>query len=161
MDEDERSRMAAFIAYGQLDSPNEPELDELVRLAAAILQAPRAVISLVDTDRCWFKAKFGVSEQELPRVGSFCTHAIRGPDVLVVPDTIADRRFVDSPLVTTDPSIRFYAGAPLRSRAGARIGTMCVLDTKPRGGLKTFQTRYLATLAERAVDAFERQARRA
>ena len=153
--DNEQARLATLAGYRVLDTPNEPELDQLVRLAAATAQVPIALISLVDANRCWFKARYGVEVAELPRVNSFCTHAIRGPDVFVVEDTTADSRFATSDLVNRPPNIRFYAGAPLKAPNGARIGTLCVLDTKTHKGLTGHQSKYLATLAERAITAFE------
>ena len=120
--QDEQARLAALKGYGVLDTPNEAEFDDIVREAARVLGTPIALISLIDADRQWFKAKVGLEASEAPRSISFCTHAIRGPDILVVEDATEDDRFASNPLVTGDPHIRFYAGTPLKTPGGKRIG---------------------------------------
>ncbi|WP_420402355.1 GAF domain-containing protein [Nisaea sp.] len=115
-----------------LDTPHEEEFDLVVQLAAHLFNAPIALVSLVDETRQWFKAHYGLETRETDRKHAFCTHAIKGDEVMVVPDAQADERFRDNPLVTGDPSIRFYAGAPLLSRNAARLGTLCVIDRVPR-----------------------------
>jgi PAS domain S-box-containing protein len=129
---DETSRLAALARYEILDTAPEREFDDLTRLAANICGAPMARISFVDRQREWFKSKVGLKEAGGPRETSFCGHAILEPDVMVVSDTAADERFSDNPRVTGDPSIRFYAGAPLLTSDGQAIGTICVMDRKPR-----------------------------
>ncbi|MCK8785635.1 EAL domain-containing protein [Roseomonas sp. NAR14] len=124
--------MAALHATGLVDSGREESFDQLAELAAQLLGAPIALISLVDADRHWNKAHHGTALRELPRDVSFCAHAILQHEPLVIDDTRADPRFADNPLVLQDPSIRFYAGAPLRSREGLALGTLCVLDERPR-----------------------------
>ncbi len=154
--------MAALTSYGVLDTPNEAEFDAIVREAAKAMRAPIALISLLDDNRQWFKAKVGLEPSETPRSISFCTHAIRGGDVMVVPDARQDDRFAANPLVTGSPNIRFYAGAPLKTASGMRIGTLCVLDDKPRAQLTERQKAMLETLAERTMQAMEeRRARKA
>ena len=129
---DEEGRLAALIRYHVLDTPVEKQFDDLVKLAGQICQAPIALISLVDRERQWFKAKVGIDASETPRSISACQYTIQQSEVMQVPDTLEDPRFVTNPLVTGDPHMRFYAGAPLITPAGERIGTICVLDTKPR-----------------------------
>lgn len=116
-----------------LDTPEEADFDRLVALAAVLCEAPIALVSLVDGDRQWFKARLGTDLTETPRADSFCAWAIAsGEDVFVVEDATADWRFAENPLVVGPPGIRFYAGAPLHDGAGSPIGTICVLDRVPR-----------------------------
>ncbi|SEM76507.1 GAF domain-containing protein [Sphingomonas gellani] len=155
LDDSERAGVAALEGYGILDTPNEPEFDEIVREAAAIFHTPIALISLLDENRQWFKAKVGMEASETPRSISFCTHAIRGHGVFSVPDTTRDERFASNPLVTEDPGIRSYAGAPLKTVDGIRMGTLCVLDTEPGRVLTTEEQALLHELADRVVLAME------
>ena len=157
---DEADRLKSLHGYGLLDTPNEPEFDAIVREAARDMGAPVALISLVDEHRQWFKAKVGLAPHEMPRSISFCTHAIRGPDVMVVEDATADDRFATNPLVTGDPNIRFYAGAPLKTADGKRIGTLCVIDTAARRTPTDADKARLEALAARTVAAFERRSQR-
>lgn len=117
---------------GLLDSPDEERFDRLTRLARQALGVPIALVSLVDTDRQWFKSRQGVATSETGRDISFCGHAILGDEIFEVPDALVDTRFADNPLVTGAPHIRFYAGAPLCTRSGHRIGTLCVISNTPR-----------------------------
>lgn len=128
----EQERLAALRGYGVLDSPNEPEFDAIVREAARICGVPVALISFIDENRQWFKAKVGIEASDTPRSISFCTHAIQREEGLVIEDARLDDRVSANPLVTGDPNIRFYAGVPLRTPNGARLGTLCVIDQKPR-----------------------------
>lgn len=155
MADETAGRLAALKGYGVLDTPNEPEFDAIVRQAAAYFDAPVALVSLVDENRQWFKAKVGVEPSETPLAISFCTHAIRGPDVFVVEDTTQDPRFADFTIVTGDPNVRFYAGAPLKTPDGHRLGTLCVLDTKARGALSDEQKQALESMAARVSELFE------
>jgi len=152
---EDRSRVSELKSYGVLDTPNEAEFDKIVLEAARILGTPIALISLIDENRQWFKAKVGLEPAETPRLISFCTHAIRGSDVFVVQDTTKDERFADNPLVTGDPGIRFYAGAPLKTSTGKRIGTLCVIDKKARVALTDRQKAELQVLAERTMQELE------
>jgi GAF domain-containing protein len=156
----ETARLKALHGYGVLDTPNEAEFDAIVREAAKALGTPVALISLIDEHRQWFKAKVGLEPAETPRSISFCTHAIRGTEVMVVEDARNDARFADNPLVTGDPNIRFYAGAPLKTRDGQRIGTLCVIDTAVHGPPSAADRTKLEALAARTVQAFERRAAR-
>ncbi|HWH71009.1 MAG TPA: PAS domain S-box protein, partial [Candidatus Sulfotelmatobacter sp.] len=116
-----------------LDTPQESDFDELVRLAAQICQTPIALVSLVDQDRQWFKGRYGLELSETPRRLSFCAHSIlQAPAMMEVPNALQDKRFADNELVTGPLGIRFYAAAPLVSREGQALGTLCVIDTRPR-----------------------------
>jgi PAS domain S-box-containing protein len=148
--EHEAERLAALRGLGILDTPPEPAYDELCSLAAYICQTPIALISLVDEDRQWFKSRVGWTAEETPRDVAFCAHAILQPDLLVVPDARADQRFANNPLVTSPPSIRFYAGAPLVTADGHALGTICAIDHQPRE-LTAEQAQALRTLSRQVV----------
>ena len=128
----EEGRLAALRKLALLDSEPEERFDRLTRLAAGLLQAPVSLVSLVDHDRQWFKSRVGTLIQETPRDISFCAHAILGDDAMVIPDVLDDDRFADNPIVVGPPHVRFYAGCPLTLPDGNALGTLCVLDTKPR-----------------------------
>jgi two-component sensor histidine kinase/PAS domain-containing protein len=129
---DESKRLAALRQYGILDTPREAEFDDVVRIAAHVCDAPIAVVNLIENHRQWFKAEVGLGIRETPRDVSICAHAILQPGLFVVPDTTKDPRFDCNPLVTGDPHLRFYAGALLETPEGLPLGTVCVLDYKPR-----------------------------
>ncbi len=148
---DEAGRLAVLREYGVLDTLPEASFDDIVFLASYICEAPMAMVSLVDEDRQWFKAKTGTDLEETPRDVAFCAHAINTPDeIFVVPDAHQDPRFATNPLVHGKPHIRFYAGAPLISPEGMPLGTLCVTDEVP-GYLSPAQTRALAALAREVV----------
>ncbi len=128
----ESARLAALNRYAILDSEPEQSFDDLVSLAAHICRVPMAMLSLVDDHRQWFKSKLGVQVRETPRENSICAHAIQQGDLFIVPDTLQDARFRENPLVTGEPHIRFYAGAPLINEDGYALGTLCVVDREPR-----------------------------
>jgi hypothetical protein len=136
----EQHRIKVLRQYAVLDSEPEQEFDDLAAMAAHICGTPIALISLVDDNRQWFKSKVGLKINETPRSHSFCAHALENPDeILVVPDATRDDRFFKNPLVTGDPSIRFYAGAPLLTSEDAVLGTVCVIDRVPRELTETQQ----------------------
>ena len=130
---DEASRLATLHSLKVLDTPAEERFDRLTRLAKRLFGVPIAVVSLVDANRQWFKSCDGLDDTEAPRDTSFCGHAICGDDILLIPDATQDLRFHDNPLVTGEPHIRFYAGRPLSAANGAKLGTLCLIDRKPRG----------------------------
>jgi PAS domain S-box-containing protein len=128
----ESERLAALQRYHILDTTAEEAFDELAKLASTICGAPIALISLVDASRQWFKARVGLDVQETARDISFCAHVLHESDVFVIEDVLDDPRFATNPLVTGEPNIRFYAGAPLTSPEGQTLGTLCVIDRQPR-----------------------------
>ncbi|MBI5384528.1 MAG: GAF domain-containing protein [Verrucomicrobia bacterium] len=150
----EKRRLEVLWKYDVLDTPPDASLDDLTELAASICQTPIAMVSLVDQERQWFKARVGLALTETPRDISFCTHAILQPDVMVVRDALLDPRFKSSPLVTGDPYIRFYAGAPLTTSEGLALGTLCVADRVPRV-LDSKQSEALRKLARVIVQFLE------
>ncbi len=150
--DDEAERVAALRRLGILDTPPEERFDRHTRIASALFRVPIALVSLVDADRQWFKSCFGTDVCESSRETSFCAHAIAGnANILVVPDALQDERFRDNPMVSEGPRIRFYAGSVLHSPEGKRIGTLCILDVRPRN-LSDDERRLLADVAA-AVEA--------
>lgn len=167
--DNEVERIAALASYAILDTPPESFFDDIVRLAAQICDTPTALLSFVDVRRQWFKARLGMAAEETPREVSFCQHALtNGPAVLYVPDATLDPRFSDSPLVTGEAGIRFYAGAPLVTPAEEVLGVLCVLDRMPRKlapaqefALRTLATQVMSQLdLRRTVRQREQEARR-
>ena len=128
----EKTRIETLRSLRILDTSPEERFDRLTRLAKRLFGVPIALISLVDTDRQWFKSCQGLDASETPRDVSFCGHAILGDDILMVPDALLDARFHDNPLVVGDPKIRFYAGCPLAVPNGSKLGTLCLIDVEPR-----------------------------
>lgn len=150
----EVKRLKVLWEYDVLDTMPEQMFDDLTELAAKICEAPIALISLVDEKRQWFKSKVGLSAKESSRDVSFCAHAIGRDGLFVVPDATKDKRFAGNPLVTADPKIRFYAGAPLITPDGHALGTLCVLDKVPRK-LKADQQQALRVLARHVMTQLE------
>jgi PAS domain S-box-containing protein len=151
---DEKERLAALYRYEVLDTEPEPAFDDIATLAAQICGTPISLISLVDRDRQWFKARVGLDAPETPRDLAFCAHAVTGSDLLVVPDATRDDRFAANPLVLDAPQIRFYAGAPLITPEGQSIGTLCVIDREPRE-LTHEQVEALEALSRQTVAQLE------
>lgn len=152
--ENEAARLAELRDYDILDTATEKSFDDIVALASMICQVPIALVSLVDEHRQWFKARHGVELAETPRDISFCGHAILGADVMEVPDSRQDERFMDNPFVEGDQGVRFYAGAPLVTARGYHLGTLCVIDHQPRQ-LTPEQTSALQALARQVIHLFE------
>jgi diguanylate cyclase (GGDEF)-like protein len=151
---EEARREEAVEAEKITDTGPEESFDRIVRLACAAFSTPVSVISIVESDRQWFKAREGIEITETPREYSFCAHAILNDDVMVVEDAADDARFRENPFVTAPDGIRFYAGAPLKTRSGQRLGTLCVIDHIPRR-VGQRETRLLADLAAIVVDELE------
>ena len=154
MPQNESKRLKVLWQYDVLDTVPEEVFDDLTELAARICEAPIALISLVDEKRQWFKSKVGVSVSETSRDLSFCAYAITQNDLFIVPDATQDKRFANNPLVTSDPKIRFYAGAPLITPDGHALGTLCVIDKVPRE-LRLEQEQALRILARHVVSQLE------
>lgn len=151
----ETARLAALAGYGILDTLPEASYDDLVAIAAGICDAPMSSVALFDAERKWFKSQHGFSLASMPRHLAFGAHAIERPnEILVVPDALADTRFVDNPFVVGEHKVRFYAGAPLVSSTGAAVGTICVMDRTPRD-LAPFQREALASLSRQVVNLLE------
>lgn len=148
--------LEALRACAILDTPPEPEFDEIARRAASICEVPVAAITLVDRDRCWFKARVGLDSPEIPREAGFCGYAFQSSGTFIVEDALAHPRFRNAPLVTMPGGFRFYAGVPLRLREGTSVGTLCVLDRHPRL-LKTDQVMALHQLAGSVVALLEKR----
>lgn len=151
----QKDRLHELNSYRILDTPEEQELDELTQIAAYLFETPMSLITFVDDKRQWFKSKVGVNLSETPREISFCQHTLNDPDeVLVIHDPLQDERFKNNPLVLNKPSIRFYAGAPLKTPNGNVLGTLCVLDDKPRVFSKN-KIKALQLLAKKVMDYLE------
>lgn len=129
---DEAERLAELVSLALLDSERDTRFDRVTRLARRIFDVDVALVTLIDGDRQWFLSKQGTDLDESAREISFCAHALHSDDVLHVPDASADERFAENPLVTADPAIRFYAGQPIHGPGGSRLGTLCVIDRRPR-----------------------------
>jgi len=151
----ETARLGKLAEYQILDTDPEREFDEIVQVAAKLLGTPISLISLIDRDRQWFKARYGLGASQTPREHAFCEHAIKRDDVYVVDDATKNPLFSENPLVTGAPDIRFYAGAPLITPDKFRLGTLCVIDTAPRDGLSEDHQTILELLARMVVNALE------
>ncbi|MES2754311.1 MAG: GAF domain-containing protein [Pseudomonadota bacterium] len=153
---DRAARLAALAAYGILDTPPEQAFDDIAELAAALCETPVALVSLVDSDRQWFKARVGFEPCETDLDSSVCKYALSESDLLIIPDLTRDPRTAGNRLVTGDPAIRFYAGAPLRTADGVTIGSLCVIDTVPRpAGLSERQRDGLRALGRHVMATLE------
>jgi len=151
----EAERLAALFALLLLDTPPEERFDKIVAFAAEEFEVPIALISLLDTDRQWFKAAVGLGDTcQTGRDISFCGHAIMRAEIMVIEDALLDERFHDNPLVTGAPHIRFYAGAPLTLSNGLALGTLCIIDTKPRK-LDPMALAILSTLRSLVIQELE------
>jgi phosphoribosyl 1,2-cyclic phosphodiesterase len=151
---DEDQRLRALQESGLLDTASEERFDRYTRIAAALFDVPVALVSLVDRERQWFKSRTGIDATETARDSAFCAHAILGDDVLQVPDALQDDRFADNPLVTSEPRVRFYAGAPLMLKNGTHAGTLCVIDHRARN-LDDGQLQLLRDLAKLVEQEFQ------
>ncbi|HEX7149883.1 MAG TPA: GAF domain-containing sensor histidine kinase [Thermoanaerobaculia bacterium] len=152
--QDELARLRALEALHILDTAPEAAYDDLTRLASIVCGTPIALVSLVDASRQWFKSRIGLCASETPREVAMCAHAIVQEGLFIVRDTLEDGRFADNPLTTGEPHIRFYAGAPLITRAGYKLGTLCVIDRVPRDLTETQQDA-LRVLARQVVTHLE------
>ena len=154
MESNEKARVQALRKYKILDTDPEKAFDDLTILASSICNTPMALISVIDSDRQWFKSKVGVDLRETPLEVSFCAVAIKQPNLFVVPDASKDPRFSSNPFVVSDPKVRFYAGAPYSSSDGHPLGTLCVIDTVPRE-LTPSQEAALLALSRQVQAQFE------
>ena len=152
--DDEAFRLQSLRGLEVLDTPAEAEFDALVKVASLVCGKPISLISLVDAERQWFKADFGLGAPQTPRDVAFCAHAILNDGIFEVQDTLLDARFARNPLVLEAPDIRFYAGAPITLSNGARVGTLCVIDRTP-GALTAMQREVLQNLSIAAAQALE------
>ena len=143
---DETVRLMTLKSLNILDTPSEDRFDRLARLTMKMFNVPVAMVTLVDEERQWMKSCVGMDPQILPRAISFCGHAILGSEVFVIPDMLLDERFADNPLVL-EQNVRFYAGCPIKSSNGSKLGTLCIVDTVPR----EFTTDECNTLADLAA----------
>ncbi|MHA4866403.1 GAF domain-containing protein [Duganella sp. PWIR1] len=147
----DQERLAALREMLILDTPPEERFDKVVQFAAQEFDVPIALISLIDENRQWFKARVGLDACETGRDISFCGHAILQSDILVIPDSRADERFADNPLVVDEPHVIFYAGTPLLMPSGHVIGTLCLIDHHPRA-LDATELAILASLRDLLVE---------
>jgi GAF domain-containing protein len=152
--DNDQERLAALRELLILDTPPEERFDKVVRFAAEEFDMPIALLSLIDENRQWFKANVGLDTCETGRDISFCGHAILQPDIFVIPDARADQRFADNPIVTGEPYVIFYAGAPLTLASGFAVGTLCLIDHKPRE-LDATELAILSTLRDLLLEEME------
>lgn len=154
--ENEGDRLQKLLDYKILDTGPEKAFDRITRIVAETIGVPIALVSLIDTDRQWFKSRYGLDAEQTPRDAAFCAHAILGDQVFVIEDAHLDERFADNPLVTGDPSVRFYAGAPLITPDGHKLGTLCAIDRVPRK-ISNEHLQLIEDLASLVVDEIELQ----
>ncbi|MFO7482616.1 GAF domain-containing protein [Oceanibaculum nanhaiense] len=157
---DEEYRLAALHQLRLLDTPPEDAFEKIVALGQSLFDVPTCLVSLIDSDRQWFKARTGLGVPETPRAVSFCGHAIHGREIFVILDARKDERFHDNPVVTGPPFLRFYAGAPIWLPSGYAIGTVCLLSPDPRQSFDAQQQGLLAALANLALEAITARALR-
>ena len=150
----EKERLSTLYSYAILDTESESDFENIVQLASQICNTPVSLISLIDQDRQWFKANKGFAQPETARSVSFCAHAIQQQGVMMVKDALHDERFIHNPLVTGDPYIRFYAGAPMVTSDGYALGALCVIDQEARE-LSHQQLFALKTLSQQVVTQLE------
>lgn len=150
----EQSRIETLLDYEILDTDAEQVFDDLTELAAELLKTPIALMSFIDEKRQWFKSRFGLDITQTPRQFAFCAHTILEEEVFVIENATQDKRFVDNPLVIYSPNIEFYAGVIIKSKSKLPLGTLCILDTKPRKWTEE-QARLLAMLARQAESQLE------
>ncbi|AFZ14093.1 GAF sensor hybrid histidine kinase [Crinalium epipsammum PCC 9333] len=151
----EAQRLEALRRYNILDTPPEESFDRITTLAARLFEVPIALVSLVDEYRAWFKSSYGFDTPEVSRESTMCSFALLYNDILIVPDTRSDPRFACMPFATSEPGLRFYAGAPLVTQDGFNLGTLCLLDSKPRLKLTSSEEATLKDLAAMVVDELE------
>ncbi len=152
--DNEQARLNELLAYQLLDTEEEADFNDIVKLASQICETPISLITLIDADRQWFKAKTGLDASETPRDLAFCAHAIQDQELMIVPDATKDERFANNPLVTGNPHVGFYAGMPLITENGFALGTLCVVDHQPRE-LNEMQLMSLRILSKQAVKLME------
>lgn len=152
--EDEAKRIAELYKYELHDKAYEEEFNEIVRLASSICNVPMSLITLIDVDKQWFKARIGIDGNETARSVSFCAHAILSDELMEIQNALDDERFFDNPFVIDDPNIRYYAGMPLITNNGYKLGTLCVLDRVPRH-LNEEQYGALKVLSKQVIKLFE------
>lgn len=153
----ETVRLETLRGYGILDTPAEPAFNQLVMQIAATFRVKSALISFIDDDRQWYKARVGITTDHVPRAISFCTHSIGQDAVTVVPDAREDERFCRNPYVTAPGGVRFYAAAPIKALNRARIGTVCVFDSVPRSGMTERSRLQLSSFAAQVVELLEQR----
>ena len=149
---EEERRLKALAEYRILGTGSESCYDSITQIACHTCNVPISLMTLVDHDRQWFKSKVGLSINETKRDWSFCTHAIKESSPLIINDALQDKRFINNPLVTGDPNIRFYAGFPLETNEGNKLGTLCVIDRKP--GKLTFEQITIMELLSKQIVSF-------